>query len=774
MTGRGRAAVVLRHGVGAAVALWIAVSGIAVHAQTITRGPFIENPLNSPSTATLSWWTDVAGDSTVEYGITIALGSSMTVPQAGSCEVGSAGTCHHVTLTGLIPGTLYFYQLKTNGTVVQSPTYFTTMRAPTDLNPLYFTVIGDWGQATTGEQQIADLQNTADTPMIITVGDNSYPNGTQSELDNNALAYYQTPLQRAFFFMTLGNHDLNAVGNANWANSAELKTFHLPQNSPNPERYYFFEHGDALFISLDSNSPCCDATQTAWLDNLLATSPRTWKFVFLHHTPYSCANGVLSIGSDEDVRGTWGPVLETRGVDIVFDGHDHIYERTKYIDDYLANGSSGSDGLGTTYIMTGGGGATLDQRAKIDENGLPYRQPFFFSPKENCYWLDDDCPGGPNNYCSFSRYSYTSVTIAGGLLTLHAIDNTGAIFDTFTITKILPNPTATPTATPLPPAPTSTPSRTGTRTPTNTPTQTFTASATDTATPSATPTPTATASITATPTDTGTATDTPTPSATPSVTSTATDTSTATPTRTASVTRTPTLTRTATPTRTPVPPTVTSTASATATDTSTPVSTATASQTATDTPTATETNTPEATSTPTSTPLCGSGVVIADAVFQIRHNLDPAGDEKLKLKGRAQFVVLDPAIDPSAHGFTLTVTDLDGTVLLTRFVPPGAGTPGWKSVARGWKFGDKNGTLAAGITKVKVSEQALGLMKLKVVGRAGDFQIPDTVPSVRVIVTMGGAAEAAIGQCATVTFNPSGSAPPTCKFLSSADRLKCR
>ena len=76
--------------------------------------------------------------------------------------------------------------------------------------------------------------------------------------------------------------------------------------------------------------------------------------------------------------------------------------------------------------MTGGGGASLDERAKIDGGGLPYRQPFFFSPKENCYWLDNDCAGGPNGYCSFSEYSYTSVAIAGNMMTLHAIDSSGA------------------------------------------------------------------------------------------------------------------------------------------------------------------------------------------------------------------------------------------------------------------------------------------------------------------------------------------------------------
>src|SRR5207244_12874877 len=73
----------------------LVVSGRA-SAVTITRGPIIENPDALTSTMTIAWWTDTAGDSTVEYGPTPALGFSRTVAQAGSCEIGSAGTCHIV------------------------------------------------------------------------------------------------------------------------------------------------------------------------------------------------------------------------------------------------------------------------------------------------------------------------------------------------------------------------------------------------------------------------------------------------------------------------------------------------------------------------------------------------------------------------------------------------------------------------------------------------------------------------------------------------------
>src|SRR5436309_15474717 len=95
-------------------AVAVLTAGLA-HAQTMTRGTFIQNPDAQTSTITIEWWTDVPGNSTVEYGPTQALGLSATVAEAGSCEIGAAGTCHTVPLTGLLPGTRYFYQLRTNG-----------------------------------------------------------------------------------------------------------------------------------------------------------------------------------------------------------------------------------------------------------------------------------------------------------------------------------------------------------------------------------------------------------------------------------------------------------------------------------------------------------------------------------------------------------------------------------------------------------------------------------------------------------------------------------
>ncbi len=541
----------------------VLVAGTA-SAQTITRGPFIQNPDADATTMTLEWWTDVTGDSTVEYGLTNALGSSVTIPQTGSCEVGSAGTCHIVTLTGLTPNTKYFYRLKTNGTIVQATNYFTTMHAVGDTSDMFFTIVGDFGQSSSGETDVANLQDADDPPMIITVGDNAYQNGTQSDWDNNVFSQYRNVMRRALFIPTLGNHDLNNVGNANWASSAEILMFLLPENAAvtpanEIERYFSFDNGDAHFTILDSNS-CCQTEQTNWIAGDLAASTRKWKFVFFHHTAYSCASGFASFGSNTTVRNAWGPLFEANGVDIAFDGHDHIYERTTKRDDY------GGDGKGTYYIMDGGGGASLDGSAQFDSSGNPVRTGSLFGGSENCTYLAHDCPEGANGYCSFSTYQYMRINITNGgnTLTAKAVDRTGHVFDTFVINK-----GATPTRTPTPTR-TATPTLTATQTPLPTMTVTPTVTAVATVTATRTATPTATRTATETPSPTETPTPLPTATATATVTQTATETATAT--RTPTPTRTATLTPTATTTATP---TVTATATATETLTPTPTPTAT-------------------------------------------------------------------------------------------------------------------------------------------------------------------------------------------------------
>jgi hypothetical protein len=176
----------------------------------------------------------------------------------------------------------------------------------------------------------------------------------------------------------------------------------------------------------------------------------------------------------------------------VFTGHDHIWERSNFVDDYLVGGGTGHDGLGTYYVLTGGGGATLDGSAQIS-GGVPTRGG---SP---CYWVASGCPTGPNGYCSMATYQYTSIHITNDVLTLDGIDNAGNVFDSMTIDKSAATTTTTSTS--------STTSTTSLVSTTSTTISTSTTSTTSTSTStSSTSTSTSTSSSTSSSTSTSTST----------------------------------------------------------------------------------------------------------------------------------------------------------------------------------------------------------------------------------------------------------------------------
>ncbi len=285
-------------------------------------------------------------------------------------------------------------------------------------------------------------------------------------------------------------------------------------------------------------------------------------------------------------------------------------------------------------------------------------------------------------------------------------------------------------------------------------------------TPTFTPTPTNTATATRTPTNTPTRTPTRTPTQTPTLTSTPTET----PTATETPTFTATSTRTSTPTRTP-----TRTATPTFTSTRTP----TATPTFTNTPTATPTSTDTPTATPTFTASPAPCANITGARLKISNNLAPGGDEKIKFDGELQLAVLAPPIDPIANGLQFTVTGGPGNpVVFTRQIPAGESAspslPGWKRNGAGtrWTFKDANGALAGGITKVIVKSGATpGSYRIKIKGRAGDFQVEAAELPVSVEVVLGGAAQEFAGQCGEASLaGPS----PACTWAGGGKVLNCR
>jgi tartrate-resistant acid phosphatase type 5 len=215
--------------------------------------------------------------------------------------------------------------------------------SPTPVPTVRFAVIGDYGRAGDPLAAVAALVDSWQVDFIITTGDNNYPLGEASTIDENIGQYFHAyiyPYQGEYgpgaevnrFFPSMGNHDWYSQNGQPY-----LDYFTLPGN----ERYYDFQWDFIHFFVLSSDWQEPDgiskrSAQAAWLQEALAASTAPWKVIYFHHAPYAS-------GYHRDTAYMQWPFKEW-GADVVLSGHDHIYERL------LING--------LTYFVNGlGGGA---------------------------------------------------------------------------------------------------------------------------------------------------------------------------------------------------------------------------------------------------------------------------------------------------------------------------------------------------------------------------------------------------------------------------------
>jgi len=166
----------------------------------------------------------------------------------------------------------------------------------------------------------------------------------------------------------VGNHEASGPGRHP---TLYLDFFALPKQGPEgvePERAYHFAYGDALFVVLDSMQPA--EPQAEWLDQVLASSSATWKFVIFHFALYAAEH-------DRDykaIRESWVPVFDRHEVDLVLQGHDHVYGRTYPM---RAHRPVVPGHRGTIYVTAYAGtkhGQGITPNAAVALNGVPTYQ----------------------------------------------------------------------------------------------------------------------------------------------------------------------------------------------------------------------------------------------------------------------------------------------------------------------------------------------------------------------------------------------------------------
>jgi VCBS repeat-containing protein len=316
----------------------------------------------TPTSVVISWATDRPGAAEVRY----SLDASYNRVVAATNSTYDGKYWHSAAITGLTPGATYRYKVYTSGYDVTpwSEITFTTATEPS-ASLLTFVVLGDSrptsesAQPSQGARNVAAQIDQQSFELALHTGDMVYSggicSGDNSSWNQYIRAYfdlYQQSTSHIPFYTGLGDHEPSG-GSCGYTGYTNV--YNLPRNAPpgDQEEYYSFDWGNAHFVVLDTNQAySVGSTQYNWLESDLQASTQPWQFVYFHTPAYSSG----AQGSTIAVQTELVPLLETYGVDAVFSGHDHHYERTCPILDGAC--VAPQDG-GVVYYVTGGGGAPL-------------------------------------------------------------------------------------------------------------------------------------------------------------------------------------------------------------------------------------------------------------------------------------------------------------------------------------------------------------------------------------------------------------------------------
>ena len=191
------------------------------------------------------------------------------------------------------------------------------LRLPNKAGSLKFAVIGDTGEPSAGQiaiaRQMVAWRGRFPFEFALMMGDNLYGGESSRDYEKKFAGPYKALLDGGLkFYAALGNHDDAA--------QTQYKAFNM-----NGQKYYTFKpQGGVRFFALDSNY--VDQKQIEWLDKELAASGSDWKIAYFHHPLYSSGK---THGSAELQRSLIEPVFLKYGVNVVFTGHEHFYERIK-------------------------------------------------------------------------------------------------------------------------------------------------------------------------------------------------------------------------------------------------------------------------------------------------------------------------------------------------------------------------------------------------------------------------------------------------------------
>ena len=355
------------------------------------RGPLVRNVTGER--AEIVWHTPEALAGAVDYGPTEALGFSVTNAVAAREQV--------LRLNNLPPGARCFYRARAVGVDAQAEAPVASFRTAPAGGDLSFGVLGDTGGGRVPQYRVASGLATSAVDVVVHVGDVIYPLFTAEQVDARCFSIYGLHMRSVPYYFVFGNHDLYGGSDRPF-----LQAFGPPTNSATGTGHYFaFDHGDAHFVCLFAPllsfpggtagySLAPGGTQWNWLTNDLARTDRPWKILFLHCPLFTSSlhrtddYNYNTIPDRLELQSWLLPVAAKYGVQAIFAGHDHTYERFAPTN-------------GVHCYVSGGGGYNLYA----------------------LYQRDD------LSQCFASRYHHLRATVRGEHMEVEAVDEFGVRLD---------------------------------------------------------------------------------------------------------------------------------------------------------------------------------------------------------------------------------------------------------------------------------------------------------------------------------------------------------
>ncbi|MBX3257245.1 MAG: metallophosphoesterase [Chitinophagaceae bacterium] len=360
--------------------------------------PYLQH--STQSSIRIHWETSDSCTTQVQYGAA-RLNSGKPVWD-NVFSIPGTRTMHHALLEKLNPETVYFYRVISilpggDSLVSDVNTFQTSVK---DSSAFAFAVFSDsqndwkdpeaWKRVST--QAYKQRPNFA-----VHAGDLVDLGYMKDDWVNEFLGQGNLFMKTIPVFSIPGNHEHDAA--------YYYQYMYVPQ-----PYFYSFKYGNAEFFMIDTDQYQEEGTDMYnAVEVALARSTAYWKFVVHHHPPFSSDDDDFgdtryeaSERGDTEVQ-SLVPLYEKYGVDIVFYGHIHTYERTWPV---LNKKTVNENGV--LYINTGGSGGSL-------ENPAPTRSWF------------------TNTLRTVHHFGY--VTINQHVLQFQAIDENGNLFDQFVLNK---------------------------------------------------------------------------------------------------------------------------------------------------------------------------------------------------------------------------------------------------------------------------------------------------------------------------------------------------